>query len=414
MLYCRDGMLRNKSQVYNACKSVKSESVEGKDEIFDLLALLKVHQSVEDGGFFREVLIGSTPCAVLASIRQLDNVVMFCCQPPQFSIFGIDATFELGDFYVTLTTYKNPSLRNCRTSNSPVFLGPAFIHMERRTQDYQSFFSSLLKLEPCLRDLKAYGTDGEAALTGALESCFPHAISLRCFIHKKNNIEEHLKGCSSAVKKELLCDIFGSQDGEVFSSGLVDSDSEEAFDVGLGQLQQRWEKLAPGFHKWFLTNQADVFRCHMIRPIRERAQLGSPPEKFTNNPNESSNSVVKHWTGFKKNSWPALVQKLQKLVESQLSEADKAVYGAGEYSLSAELSHFKVDGVKWHRMSTAQRKAHLRHIGNAISVNQDTAHLKKLCVSATDVKLSTISTSTLQNMWEKAERLLTTPNAIDT
>ena len=160
------------------------------------IALLKEHQSVDDGGFLREVLIGSTPCAVLASKRQLDNVVMFCCQPPQFSIFGIDATFELGDFYVTLTTYKNPSLRNCRTSNSPVFLGPAFIHMERRTQDYQSFFSSLLKLEPCLRDLKAYGTDGEAALTGALESCFPHAISLRCFIH---NIEEHLKGCSSAV-----------------------------------------------------------------------------------------------------------------------------------------------------------------------------------------------------------------------
>ena len=123
--------------------------------------------------------------------------------------------------------------------------------------------------------------------------------------------------------------------------------------------------------------------------------------------------MVKHWTGFKKNSWPAFVQKLQKLVESQLSEADKAVYGAGEYSLSAELSRFKVDGVKWHRMSTAQRKAHLRQIGNAISVNQDTAHSKKLCVSATDVKLSTISTSTLQNMWEKAERLLTTPNAID-
>ena len=63
-------------------------------------------------------------------------------------------------------------------------------------------------------------------------------------------------------------------------------------------------------------------------------------------------------------------------------------------------------------MSTAQRKAHLRQIGNAISVNQDTAHSKKLCVPATDVKLSTISTSTLQNTWEKAERLLTTPNAI--
>ncbi len=92
---------RNKSQVYNACKSVKSETGQGKDEIFDLLSLLKEHQAMEDGGFLKEVQIGSTPCAILASKRQLDNVVTYCCQPNQFSVFGIDATFELGDFYVT-------------------------------------------------------------------------------------------------------------------------------------------------------------------------------------------------------------------------------------------------------------------------------------------------------------------------
>lgn len=113
----------------------------------------------------------------------------------------------------------------------------------------------------------------------------------------------------------------------------MDCDPEEAFDVGIGLLYQRWEKLSPGFHKWFLKTQTDdVFRCHMIKPVHECAQLGSPPVKFTNNPNESSNSVVKHWTGFK-NSWPAFIQKLQKLVESQLSVADKAIYGAGEYSV---------------------------------------------------------------------------------
>jgi len=37
---------RNKSQVYNACKSVKSETVPEKDEIFDLLALLKARVRV--------------------------------------------------------------------------------------------------------------------------------------------------------------------------------------------------------------------------------------------------------------------------------------------------------------------------------------------------------------------------------
>ena len=133
-------------------------------------------------------MIGSTPCAVLASKKQLDNVLMFCCQNSNFSVLGIDATFNLGDFYVTLTTYRNLFLHSTH-KKSPVFIGPSFIHMERHCHDYQSFFSSLLKLEPRLSDLKAYGTDGEKPLITALETCFPNAISLRCFIHKRKTLK---------------------------------------------------------------------------------------------------------------------------------------------------------------------------------------------------------------------------------
>jgi hypothetical protein len=82
-------------------------SLDNKDDIFDLLSLLKEHQAMEGGGFLGEVLISSTLCAVLALKKQLDIIVTFCCQPSNFSVFGIDATFELGDFYVTLTTYRN-------------------------------------------------------------------------------------------------------------------------------------------------------------------------------------------------------------------------------------------------------------------------------------------------------------------
>ena len=65
-------------------------------------------------------------------------------------MFGVDATFELGDFYVTLTTYQNPLLCNPRSGKSPMFLGPAFIHMQRRFEDYYTFFAGLLKLKPQL------------------------------------------------------------------------------------------------------------------------------------------------------------------------------------------------------------------------------------------------------------------------
>ena len=121
-----------------------------------------------------------------------------------------------------------------------------------------------------------------------LETTFPNAIGLRCFIHKRGNIEDHLKGVPASVKKELLHDILGAQDGEDFSKGLVDVNSEEEFDVSLGRLHQRWEKLVPGFHKWFVSQQANTFRRCMLSPVRVLAQLGSPPTTFTNNPNESA------------------------------------------------------------------------------------------------------------------------------
>lgn len=48
--------------------------------------------------------MSSSPCAILASRQQLDSLVLFCCQPNDYVVFGVDATFELGDFCVTLTT----------------------------------------------------------------------------------------------------------------------------------------------------------------------------------------------------------------------------------------------------------------------------------------------------------------------
>lgn len=61
---------------------------------------------------------------------------------------------NLGTF-VSLLRHLNPLLRNPRSGKLPVFLGPAFIHMQRCFEDYYPFFAGLLKLEPQLLSLKA-------------------------------------------------------------------------------------------------------------------------------------------------------------------------------------------------------------------------------------------------------------------
>ena len=147
--------------------------------------------------------------------------------------------------------------------------------MQSQFEDY--FFAGLLKLEPQLQCLKAYGTDGEEALVKALRAGFPKAVGLHCFLHKERNLEERLKLASATVTTEIMRDIFGVQEGEVFSKGLVDAPSKETFDLQLQQLCERWDTLVPGFHKWFVDTQACTFCVYMIASIREKAQLGSPP-----------------------------------------------------------------------------------------------------------------------------------------
>ena len=89
--------------------------------------------------------------------------------------------------------------------------------MQQETQSYFSFLSSLIGKKNDLRDLKAYGSDGELPLLNALVAAFPDAIGLRCFIHMKDNIERHLHNklhVKSEVKSAIIHDIFGHVVGD--------------------------------------------------------------------------------------------------------------------------------------------------------------------------------------------------------
>lgn len=89
--------------------------------------------------------------------------------------------------------------------------------MQQETQTYYSFLSCLRGKKDALRDLKAYGSDGEVSLLNALIAAFPDAIGLRCFIHMKDNIENHLQNklhVKAEVKSAIIHDIFGHVVGD--------------------------------------------------------------------------------------------------------------------------------------------------------------------------------------------------------
>ena len=166
---------RDRRQVYNARQHSSSIAMkDGKvDPLFELIKTCK--EDLLPGGrkFIRHVSIDSSPSCVLATDAQLSNIQRFCTVPGESCVLGIDPTFNLGKFCVTVTTYTYLHVENKISHTSPTFFGPMFVHTEKTYETYYHFFSTLLKLEPRIRHVIAVGTDGEQALVKSLKTLFP-------------------------------------------------------------------------------------------------------------------------------------------------------------------------------------------------------------------------------------------------
>ena len=70
---------------------------------------------------------------VLATDAQLANIRRFCTVPGEACVLGIDPTFNLGKFYVTITYLH---VENKISHSSPTFFGLMFIHTEKKYETY--------------------------------------------------------------------------------------------------------------------------------------------------------------------------------------------------------------------------------------------------------------------------------------
>lgn len=165
---------RDRRQAYNAKSHNKSTSSiasnQHKDLVYDLLE--QHYGSLKM--FVRNVSFDDAVSCVLATDQQLVDVERFCTSKTsgKSSVFGIDPTFNLGDFYVTVTTYENLLVVCRKTGKHPVFIGPLFVHQKRTYETYFHFASELLKYRKAFASLNAIGTDGEEQLSGAFEIVF--------------------------------------------------------------------------------------------------------------------------------------------------------------------------------------------------------------------------------------------------
>ena len=133
-------LCRDRQQIKNIKRVLKAP-----DSLVACADLSKVQENSKDR-FVRDVRTGGEFTVFLSSDRQLCEVEKFCTNPKNFSVLGVDTTFNIGDyFYVTITTYRNLMLVN-KNGTEPVMIGPSIIHQKKTFDSYFKLPSNMIQV----------------------------------------------------------------------------------------------------------------------------------------------------------------------------------------------------------------------------------------------------------------------------
>ena len=383
---------RNERQVKNIRRKIKGSSG-SLDPLHSVMMMCK--DTMKD--FVRAVTGAPDYMVFLGLDRTLDNLVRFCSDSQssiQPVVLTFDPTFSLGEFDVTVSTYKHPLIvfrePTEHTARHPSLIGPVLIYQRKQFVNYHYFTSTLVAFRPALRHLHAFGTDGEQALVQACRSQFSNAIHLRCWLHFKDNLRNKLERdlhLSKDVAQEFISDIIGKVSS--LERGLLDAEDEEVFTAQLHSLEEVWNKRESKstkqkavFYDWFLEHHANTVKDSMLYDVRRSAGLGNPPLPYYTNAVESMNSLLKLRTDFKKQELTVFICKLKELVENQFAEVDKAVAGIGDYAIHEDYKKFCFTSAKWFTLSEDQRQRALKRF-QSVQPAQNNATLTENITSST-------------------------------
>ena len=131
---------RSRQQVEDIRRNFTSK--QDYDPLYSVTYMCKEGQGAGGDNFIRMVNAAPFPMMLIAFDYTLDDLVRFCTSPTCFSILGVDPTFNLGDFDVTITTYRHLLLhpQGNPGGKSPVMIGPMFIHVRKDFSAYHFFF----------------------------------------------------------------------------------------------------------------------------------------------------------------------------------------------------------------------------------------------------------------------------------
>jgi hypothetical protein len=338
--------VRDMTQLYNMRRQEKENERqrEGipdakvrKDKLYSVMLMAALESEHEK--FTRGIAAWPEPMCVLGYDYQFKDIARFCCREREAYPLGLDTTFNLGEFYVTPTSYKNLLLYNVRDGKPPLFIGPTLVHMTRGYSAYCHLASKLKEEEPDIGDIRSLVTDGEGGLCKALKVFYPHAVKLRCTKHFKENVKDKLKALKITGEDAtfFISAVFGCNSSEgIYHEGLIDSPDEESFDSLLSSVDEIWNEKEeeacksgsePKFHRW-IKQHSSMIKEAMIKDKRVKAGL-HPEEKITTNGAESANHVLKEAAEYEEMSLAEFVALCKSIAKNQQQEIIRAILRKG-------------------------------------------------------------------------------------
>ena len=316
-------------------------------------------QKGKPNAFVREVRTAPELSVVLTTDRQLTDIERFIAKSNS-SVLGVDPTFNICPHNVTITTYRHPLVVVKNSNVHPVLLGPTLIHASKTFESYYTLPSTMVKLKKELAKIRSFGSDGEVNVADAMQTCFPCSKQLLCWIHSRDNVEVKLKNLGVKDKQQYMEEIYGKRCGNLKIKGLLDVVDDREFEEKWKTLEEKWKQRGNSgiaFLKYMQVYKKEKMRNCMIAGVRSKCGLGTPPEEYTQNANESINSVVKRAKGFGEISVKATIQIIQNEVSSQEEKLRQSLIGKGEWRIDEKFREkFEITEEKFYKMTNAQRQ----------------------------------------------------------
>ena len=173
---------KNWQQVSN----IKHHAQTNQDTIIEITDLAQMEKGTSEE-FIRDVNLVPELSVFVASNLQLKDIERFCTKVSLCSILGIDPTYNIGSYYVTVTTYRHLLFETAEGVN-PVFLGPYLMHSGKEYNSYYRLPESMVKANQNCRHILVFGTDAAKNVYQVFRDALPNAYHFLCDMHMKKNI----------------------------------------------------------------------------------------------------------------------------------------------------------------------------------------------------------------------------------